>query len=168
MGIKFVPQGRNSYPENIKQIIENINDPVVQDAYKSNDKEVHVIGDIHYTQWTSDNPEKHYWFRFSIHDENGNIIIGYSGVHVFVCFRIWNFHNGKFKPGKCIKPPAVKGTDIADISNLYGGWEMKKITYGFQQSIQQNKQEIKTTVPKRQRKRISIIDPKTGKHINLN
>ena len=167
MTIRFVPQGKNYHPENIKQIIENINEPVVKDAVKSEKKEVRVIGDIHYTQWTSDNPENHYWFRFSVHDENGDAITGYSGIHVFVCFRVWDFHNGKFKPGKCIRPNPYKGGDVADISNLYGGWEMKKITYGFQQSVQQNAEQIKRTIPKRQRKRISIIDPKTGKKIEF-
>ena len=169
MTIRFVPQGKNYQPENIVEIIANINDPVIQDAFHSKNKEIQVKGDIHASQLTSDNPEKFYWLRLSVHDETGQPIIGYSGIHIFVCFRNMQMKNGRFYPLNCITPQPIRGTDMPDVSGKFGFWEFRKITYGVQQQIKQNPKPIMNTVPKRLKtKRISIIDPKTGKKIDLN
>jgi len=170
MTIRFLSQGQKNFnEENIIQIIKHINDPVIQNALDSNENEIRINGEIHASQFTSDNPENFFWFRLSVHDKNGHYIIGDSSLHIFVCFRLLNIKTNRFYPSKnCINPPVKNGTDIANIDGLFGFWEYKKITYGFVQQLQQNSQILVQNLPKQQKsKAITIFDPKTNKPINL-
>ncbi len=59
---------------------------------------------------------------------------------------------------------------MPDISNLFGFWEFRKITYGIVQQIQENTTVLINQLPKREKsksKALTIIDPKTGKPIHL-
>lgn len=165
MTIIFTKQNTNYHQQNIIDLLNSINDPVIQEAIVNNKKQVKILGDIHRTQFLSDNPENYFWLRISVLDENQLPIIGYSGVHIFLCFRLFKYRKGLYIRGKCINPPTLNNTDIADVSKLFGGWEFRKITYSFQQSIKQIIDKKEYNLPKRKRIAIKIIDPKTGKEI---
>lgn len=162
MTIVFTKQNTNYNHDNIKTLIESIPDPIIQHAIYNEKQIVKIHGDIHKSQFLTDNPENYYWLRLSITDEYGMPIIDYSGVHLFLCFRLLKYVKHKYITGPCINPPSLNNTDIADISNLFGVWEFRKITYGVKQFVQE-----KQTIIKRQKKPLQIIDPKTGKLVSI-
>ena len=164
MTILFTKQHTNYHHQNIIDLVSSINDPVIQNAILDTKNHIKIFGDIHRTQFLSDNPEQYYWVRLSVNDEYGIPIIGYNGIHIFVCFRLFQYKNGSYIKGECINPPSLNNTDIADITQIFGGWEFRKITYGFKQSIIENIETKKNNKP-RKKNILKIIDPKTGKEI---
>lgn len=161
--IRFTKQNTNYHHQNIIDLLRTINNPVIQNALNDSKKVIQVIGDIHRSQFLADNPEEYYWLRIQIFDNTGQVIAGYEGIHIFVSFRLFYFQNGKYIMGQSINPPSKKNTDIADISDLFGFWEFRKMTNSFQNNLIK---QMKQTSPKeRIKKPLKIINPKTGKEI---
>lgn len=105
------------YNLNILNLNYYINNPYAQ---------VEVMGNIHRSQWTSDNPDHNYWVRVSVKDENGYPVVELSTLHIFLCYRLYNQvqYSNEIYRGECIKPePVRKGSDYPDVSRLFGNWE---------------------------------------------
>lgn len=162
MTVKFTKQNTNYNHQNIIDLLTNINDPVIKKALNDDKQTIQVMGDIHRSQFLADNPENFFWLRLRIYDETGMVIPGYEGLHIFVCFRLLKFSGNNYVMGQCITPPTYRGKDIANVSQLFGFWEFRKMTSSFKTNI---KQISTKESPKRQRKPLKIIDPKTGKEI---
>jgi hypothetical protein len=162
MTIKFTKQNTNYHHQNIVDLLGNVNDPVIQSAIHNPKQTIQVLGDIHRSQFLADNPDNLFWLRLRVYDETGSVIPGYEGIHIFVCFRLLQYSKNNYIMGPCITPPTFQGKDIADISQLFGFWEFRKMTTSFKTNIKQisTKQN-----PKRKRNPLKIIDPKTGKEI---
>jgi len=127
-----------------------------------------VEGDIHKSQWTSDNTQNNYWFKIKGFASNGYPLKELKAAHIYVCFKqiSFDYRKNQYMFGMCINPEPYKGTDIANISNLNGYWEFVNITYGLSpanyfQQTNKNVKKVKTP----QKKKLEIIDPKTGKPI---
>jgi len=129
-----------------------------------------VEGDIHRSQMTSDNTLNNYWFKIKGFSSNGYIIPKLKSAHIYVCFRqyFFDYRTQQYNIGMCFNPEPYKGTDIANINNLDGHWEYVNITYGISpmnyfKQTNKNVKKIKTPV----KKKLEIIDPKTGKPIKI-
>ena len=168
MTVKFIMRrhDRQNYEEqNINDIISIINDPIIQEAFHDSIERIQVHGPVHRTQFTSDNPEQYFWIRFSVHDKDGQIIPGYGGVHVFLCFQVFLWNGNGYRQGNCIVPnPYPDQPDIADVSNYFGYWKPVRFTLSVQKVFQHTVSPA-SYIP-RKRQPISIVDPKTGKKIS--
>jgi len=141
----------------------------------SNDYIVKVEGDIHRSQWTADNTNNNYWFKVKVYDLDMMPQPGYSAIHIYVCFQTmylnYNANPPSFFLGQCINPPAIDGTDLADISSVTGFWSYVNISYGVSPKsyfFNSNNLDIKKPPKKRENKKLDIINPKTGQKINVN
>lgn len=167
MTVKFILRRydrQNYIEENIIDIISGINDPIILEALNSPNERIQVHGPVHRTQLTSDNPEHYFWIRFSVHDDNNQIIPNYGGVHVFLCYQLWQWRRNTYRLGNCITPPAYTDhVDIANVEGLLGFWKPIRYTLGIQNVFQQ----VKTNTPykPREKKPFTIINPKTGKKV---
>jgi len=173
MVIKFNPGLYNNYTQqNIMHVLSMAaqTDFYLYNLILSPFDYVVVDGDIHKSQWTSDNVNDNYWFSLKGYTGNDYPIANFKSVHVYVCFR--RFHHdkrsGQYTMGTCMNPTPYKGTDIASIERLQGYWEFVSMSYGTptnyaQSKKQQNQVKIKTPV----KKKLEIIDPKTGKPIMM-
>lgn len=134
-------ENKNFSIQNMTNIIFYLNIPNLN--YYINDREssVEVIGNIHRSQWTSDNPKHNYWVRVMVKDREGYPVIGLSTLHIFVCYRLYNqvqFSNDVTR-GKCIKPePIREGSDYPDVSRLFGNWEAINWSNGPSKQIDPN------------------------------
>ena len=160
--IRFTKQNSNYHPQNIIDLLYSINDEVISGALNSLTHTVIVVGDIHRSMFSADNADGLYWLKIRVVNENGAVIDGYGALHVFVCFRLSVLRNGSYHRGPCITPPPKAGTDIAEVSNLVGWWEFKRMTKNIQSAIINSPRPPPSRRPS---KRFTITDPKTGKII---
>jgi len=146
---------KNFNEQHMVNIIYNLNIPQLN--YYINDQfaSVEVKGNIHRSQWTSDNPKHNYWVRVSVNDQDGFPVVGLSTLHIFLCFRVWNKvqYSNDFSRGKCIKPePIREGSDYPDVSKLLGNWETiswsngpsKKIDPNYKKATKKQLENMKT------------------------
>ncbi len=167
MTVQFLLQRhdrQNYVQQNLLDVIGSINDPVIQEAFLDDRARIQVHGPVHRTQLTSDNPEYYFWIRLSVQDGEGNIIPGYGGVHIFLCFQLFQWTGTGYRLGQCITPePYSDHVDIANVENMFGYWRTVRFTLGVQNAFQQ----IKVETPRVPRKRtpLVIMDPKTGHKI---
>jgi len=146
---------KNFNIQNMSNIIYQLNIPKLNYYIDHPFTSVEVKGNIHRSQWTSDNPDHNYWVRVSVTDENGYPVIGLSTLHIFLCYRIYNqvqYSNQIYK-GKCIKPePIREGSDYPDVSRLFGNWETlswsngpsKKINPNYKRASKKELEKMKT------------------------
>lgn len=131
MTVTFSKQASNYHPQNLIDILQYIPDKNIRDLAKHSKDSIKVIGDIHRSQFIADKPGL-FWFKIKGY-KNGEEVPGLSSVHIFVCFRQFRLDKKKKKyipAKKCINPKPFPGTDIADITRLFGTWEFVDITYG--------------------------------------
>ncbi len=171
MTVKFITRKYdkiNYIEQNILDIIRSINEPIIQDAFNDEHDRIMVHGPIHRSQKTIDNPEKYYWLRISITDKNNNIIPGYGGIHIFLCFQLWYWNNNNYILGECITPEPYLNQDIANVENLLGFWRFIRFTYEAKKSFEQVVRSIDTRSQiTRKRNPFAIINPKTGEKITI-
>ena len=165
MVVIFSKQNSNYTQQNIIDILSVINHPTINFLIHSQRDYIKVVGDIHRSQFTSDNPENFYWFKIQGY-MNDFVIPEFKAVHVYVCFRQmqFNYNTRQYVMGGCINPESR--TDIADISGLMGFWEFKKITYGLSPKPSPTRGPRKA-VKKAPSKALIRIDPKTGKVVSV-
>jgi hypothetical protein len=136
-------------------IIYNLNVPQLNYYINHPYASVEVKGNIHRSQWTSDNPNHNYWVRVSVNDQEGFPVVGLSTLHIFLCFRIWNQvqYSGQMIKGQCVKPkPVREGSDYPDVSKLFGNWETiswsdgptKKIDPNYKKATKEELKKMKT------------------------
>lgn len=133
---------------------------------------VKVEGDIHRSQWTSDNTQNNYWIKIKVYDSDMMPVQGYTALHIYVCFQtiMYNYRQNNYIFGNCINPLPKEGTDIAEINNLNGYWSFVDISYGIkpqQYFFQTNNMKPKLPLKKQPSKKLNIINPKTGKKIKI-
>jgi len=124
--IWFSGSGNKNFNEQtIKTMIYYLHIPNLNYYINHQFASVEVKGNIHRSQWTSDNPNHNYWIRVSVSDENGYPVIGLSTLHIFLCFRLYKTvqYSNQLSRGECIKPKSVQGSDYPDVSRLFGDWE---------------------------------------------
>lgn len=124
----------------IQSMIFNLNIPNLNYYIQYPANCVEIYGNIHRSQWTSDNPDNHYWLKVSVKDEFGFPVIGLKTLHIFLCFRIQTgpiYSYGNF-PSKCIIPEPKNQTDQPNISNLFGDWEVVSWSNGPSKQINPN------------------------------
>lgn len=174
MVLKFSKKNSNYNKQNIVDVLMQASqiDYKIYNFINSNNFIVKVEGDIHRSQWTSDNTNNNYWIKIKVYDSNMMPISDYSALHIYVCFQtiLYNYQSNSFIFGKCINPPAIKGTDIADISSMNGHWSFVNISYGIQPQnyfFQTNNIKKNKPIPKKINKKLDIINPKTGKKIKI-
>lgn len=175
MVLTFSKNNSNYTQQNISDVLmqaARTKDPNIYKYIVSNNYIVKVEGDIHRSQWTSDNTHNNYWIKIKIYDNEMMPVPGYSALHIYVCFQTIMFHyqNNKYIFGNCINPNAKKGTDIADISLLNGYWSFVDISYGIkpqQYFFESNNIKPKSPPKKPVSKKLDIINPKTGKKIKI-
>ena len=165
MVVIFTKQNSNYTQQNIIDILSVINHPTLNYLIHSQRDYIKVVGDIHRSQFTSDNPENYFWLKIQAY-VNDMLLPEFRAVHVYVCFRQFtlDYRTGQYVTGGCINPEGR--TDVADISGLMGYWQFKKITYGLSPKVPVRRVPSKP-VKKRERKRLQIIDPKTGKPVQI-
>ena len=165
MVVIFSKQNSNYTQQNIIDILSVINHPTINYLIHSQRDYIKIVGDIHRSQFTSDNPQNYFWFKLQGY-MNDFLIPELKAAHVYVCFRQMslNYNTGQYVMGGCINPEGR--TDVADISGLMGFWEYKKITFGLSPKniVRQEPRKPMKKIPK---KKLQIIDPKTGKPIQI-
>ena len=139
--IWFSGNGNKNYNENnMINIIFNLNIPELN--YYINDEiaEVEVKGNIHRSQWTSDNPEHNYWVRVMVKDAGGLPVLGLSTLHIYLCYRVYNkvHYSNQYMLGNCIKPEPLNGGDYPDVSKYFGNWEAISWSNGPSKKIDPN------------------------------
>jgi hypothetical protein len=165
MVVIFTKQNSNYTQQNIIDVLSVINHPTINYLIHSQRDYIKVVGDIHRSQFTSDNPQNYFWFKIQGY-MNDFLIPDFKAVHIYVCFRQmqFNYNTRQYVMGGCINPEGH--TDIADISGLMGFWEFKKITFGLS-SRNIVRQGNRRPVKKLPSKKLEIVDPKTGKAIQI-
>ena len=134
-------KNKNFNEQNMTKIIYYLNIPGLN--YYINDQyaQVEVIGNIHRSQWTSDNPDHNYWVRVMVKDAGDLPVLGLSTLHIFLCYRVYNqvqYSNQVYK-GACIIPePVREGSDYPDVSRLFGNWEAISWSNGPSNKINPN------------------------------
>lgn len=170
MVVKFSKQNSNYTQQNIIDILSvvSMQNPLIYNLMMSPNDYILVQGDIHRSQFTSDNINNNYWFKIKGYI-NDFPVAELSAAHVYVCFRkiIFNYINQQYVIGGCVNPRPYKGTDLADISNMRGTWEFVKITYGLSPRSYAKRENLKKIPLKRESKKLQIVDPKTGKPIQI-
>lgn len=174
MVVKFSKNNSNYSKDNIIQVLYQASqvDNNIYNFIVSNNYILKVEGDIHRSQWTSDNTQNNYWLKIKVFDLNMNPQPGYTALHIYVCFQTlyYDYVSNNFLQGNCINPPPKDGTDIADISLTTGYWSFVNISYGVSPKtyfFNSNNINIKNPPPKPKSKRLDIIDSKTGKKIKI-
>jgi len=122
-------------------IIFNLNIPGLNYYINHQFASVEVKGNIHRSQWTSDNPNHNYWVRVSVNDAEGFPVVGLSTLHIFLCYRVWTKvqFSGQMIRGQCVKPePVRQGSDYPDVSRLFGNWEAISWSNGPSKKIDPN------------------------------
>lgn len=150
MVVFFSKQFSNYNQQNIVDLLSTIPDPNINYLIHHVSDGIKVMGDIHRSQITSDNPNNNFWLK--IRGNSSEFDTGYlNSVHIFVCFREYNYNkrSKRYTPGKCINPPVRNGTDLADISQLNGYWEFVKITFSHAKPVAQVTPSPKKVVKKR-------------------
>ena len=128
MVVSFSKQYSNYNKQNIVDLLSVIPDKNINYLVNHPTDYIKVMGDIHRSQITSDNPDNNFWLK--IKGYSSEFDTSYmNSVHIFVCFREYTFRKKKYVAGKCTNPPVRTGTDLADIDNLLGYWEFVKITF---------------------------------------
>ena len=127
MVVIFTKQKSNYNQQNIIDILSVVNHPTINHLIHSPRDYIRVVGDIHRSQFTSDNPQNYFWFKIQAF-VNDMAIPELNAVHIYVCFQqyVFNYRTKQYILGSCINPEG--STDIADISGLMGFWQFKKIT----------------------------------------
>lgn len=173
MVLTFSKKNTNYNKQNIVDVLMQASqkDPTIYSFINSNKYIVKVEGDIHRSQWTSDNTNNNYWIKIKIYDSDMNVVDGYNALHIYLCFQtiVYNYQINQYIFGSCLNPAPKKGTDIADISNKSGYWAFVDISYGINPNkyfFQSNNMKPKSP-PKKVSKKLDIIDPKTGKKIKI-
>ena len=136
---------------------------------------VKIEGDIHRSQWTADNRKNNYWIKIKVYNLDMIPQPGYDSIHIYVCFQTiylnYNTNPPSYIIGNCINPPPIKGTDLADINEVTGFWSYVNISYGVTPKtyyFNTNNLNIKKPPKKVESKKLDIINPKTGKKIEIN
>ena len=165
MVVIFSKQNSNYTQQNIIDILSVINHPTINYLLHSQRDYIKIVGDIHRSQFTSDNPQNYFWFKLQGY-MNDFLIPELKAAHVYVCFRQMslNYNTGQYVMGGCINPEGR--TDVADISGLMGFWEYKKITFGLSPKPSPTR-TVRKPIKKSPTKKLQIIDPKTGKPIQI-
>jgi len=150
MTVTFSKQHSNYNPQNLVDMLSNIPNDFIKGIVNHPTDYVKVIGDIHRSQMTSDNPKNNYWFKIKIYVDGENVP-EFNSVHIYVCFRTYVYLPKKriYKPGKCTNPRETMGTDIADISGIVGYWEYVKITYSHMAPVCNIKQQRTKSVSRK-------------------
>lgn len=163
MVVYFSKQKSNYNQQNIIDILSVINNPLITSLMHSPYDYINIVGDIHRSQWTSDNPKNYFWLKIQGFIDDMPVP-ELKAAHIYVCFSqyILDYKTGQYIMGNCINPEGK--TDVADISNLMGFWQFKKITYGLSPKVAPRKT---TKLKRRRSSALKIIDPKTGKPIQI-
>ena len=130
MTVIFSKQHSNYHPQNLIDILQSIPDKTIKKLANDPVDYVKVIGDIHRSQFIADKPGL-FWFKIKGY-KDGKEVTEISSVHIYVCFRRMRYDkkgNKYISFKKCINPRPFEGTDIADITRLFGAWEYVDITY---------------------------------------
>lgn len=88
-----------------------------------------VVGNIHKSQWTQDNPGGYHWLKIQGYDDN-KLIKKLKAVHLYMCFYKYSvdkFGNVSIIP--CIIPENYPETDVAKVDLSTGYWNMIGISY---------------------------------------
>jgi hypothetical protein len=162
----------NYNQQNMVDIITYLSsmDNTIYEIMNSSFNYILVSGDVHKSQFLAENKGDNYWITIKAFSGNHKPIPGYKAIHIFLCFKQMTYDymsNQYYFTDTCINPPKYKGTDIADISNLMGIWQYVNHTYGIKPKQYYQEEKNRPTVVKREKKRLEIIDPKTGKPIKL-
>lgn len=162
MNVVFTKEETNYTKENIEQIINSISfTDSLRGIYNNSNYKIMVMGDIHRSQFISENINNNFWFTIKIKTLNHTVVPLDTSIHIYVCFRLIDYNGNRLN---CVNPLPYKNTDIADIRDLYGYWEYVGMT-------DSNKSKYvnvrKTGLKKIVRKPLKIIDPKTNKEINI-
>lgn len=130
MTVTFSKEQSNYNRKNLVYLLENIPDKNIKSLATHPVDSIKVMGDIHNTQWTADNPRGLYWFRIK-GTKDGKDVESVKSVHIYVCFRQFEYDRKtqKYIPAKCIVPKMIGNSGLPDISRLFGSWEFSKITY---------------------------------------
>jgi len=161
MVVYFTKDSSNYNQQNIIDILSVINNNLIQYLLRDPVNYILVEGDIHRSQWTSDNPQNYFWLKIKGFIDDIPVP-ELRAAHVYLCFReqVFDRNTGQYIYGTCFNPEGR--TDVADISNRMGYWQFVKITYGL--SPKSASQDIKRKPIKRAASKALIkIDPKTGK-----
>lgn len=161
MNVIFSKKSSNYSKDNIRYILQQASqfDNELYSVFNNPNYEILVMGDIHRSQYISENVYNNYWFTIRINTKNIKAIPILSSIHIYVCFRLMDRFNNLLD---CINPPSHN--DIADISKLYGYWEYVGITKDSYKKVP-SVSVLKTATKKRERKPLEIIDPTTGKQV---
>jgi hypothetical protein len=150
MVVVFSKQFSNYNQQNIVDLLNTVPDHNINYLINHPTDHIKVMGDIHRSQITSDNPNNNFWLK--IRGLSSEFDTGYlNSVHIFVCFREYNYNKRarSYTPGKCINPSLKSGTDLADISQLSGYWEFVKITFSHAKPIETIAPKKSTKNPKK-------------------
>ena len=170
MGILFSENESNYNKQNIVDII-SIATSTNQNLYNimvSDFNYILVDGDIHKSQWSSDNRADNFWIKIKAFSGNHKPIPGLKAMHIYLCFRpiVYNYMIQNYSLGEvCINPPVYKGTNLPDLTNLNGVWDFVNISYGIPVKKYYDNAKDVPKIIERKKKRLEIIDPKTGKPI---
>lgn len=128
--ITFSRENSNYIKENMVDMLLRVPSMDIQELINHSTDKITVMGDIHRSQFEAGNINNCFWFKIT-GTRDGKDVLYIRSMHLYVCFRQYYYdNNGNVYLMDCINPPEQFGTDIADISNLYGHWELRKITYG--------------------------------------
>jgi len=130
MAVTFSKKESNFNKQNLADLLSTVPDKTINYLINHPTDYIKVVGDIHNSQWTADNPKGLYWFKIK-GVKNGEDIPELRSIHIYVCFRQFKCDKktSKYMPGKCIVPKMIGNTGLPDLSGLFGSWEFSKITY---------------------------------------
>lgn len=120
MVVSFSKEKSNYSQRNILDILYSINDPNIQYILNSpNVSDIIIVsGDIHKSQFISDNIYDNFWFKIKAYINHQEIYY-LSSVHFYVCYNIGYM---------CINPP-VDNRGLPIMKGLKGRWELTGISF---------------------------------------
>lgn len=130
MTVKFSKKHSNYNQMNMIQLLNRIPDDFIRYLVNHPTDYIKIMGDIHRSQYSSDNPKNNFWFKIKGYS-NDIEIPHLKSIHIYVCFQLYTY-NPKYKKyvhDKCINPPTKEHTDLADVDNLTGFWDFANISY---------------------------------------
>lgn len=130
MVVKYSKEVSNYNKQNLYDLLINVPDQYISELAKYNSEKyyIKIMGDIHRSQYISGSNNL-FWFKIKGYSD-GKEIPEFNSIHIYVCFRLFNFKNSNYILGKCVIPDVIKETDLPNISNLMGFWEFRDISYG--------------------------------------
>lgn len=126
MVVKFTKNRKHNFDKNnIIEILNYIQDPDIQNLVSHPKDFILVVGSIHKSQFTADNPQGFHWIKIQGY-RNNTLVHRLSAVHIYLCFHSFDTYGNYMG---CKIPPNYTGTDIANVDNIYGRWDVVGLSY---------------------------------------